>query len=395
MALRSVRTLKRAAGRDRGRTALGTVPKARDAAKPSPPGAVPKPVSGTWLVRGKDGRLTAYGQTANALVRWTENRAGSALWTGPERFPVPSRGTVLSLSAAQSSAGYVHLIAFRSRPAPNGGDKPIDYVHAIQFQTGRPLRDWQQRLTPYKDHSEGVRMGTPAVLVDTQHSVHWYVQNAAGRVAYRQQGPKGRFNRWERSDLLDTLVTGQVHATQRDDGVIEVLGPAADRIMYWQRENQNAPLVRMEDQEPAAEAAPGTLSSEQTGPGRVTFFWRDRTTSHVRAWRPGTDVRDLGGPGTGPVSVLRTPVDGVDCTILGGRGQDGRPVLAACPTEDEEAGLTWVSSGDPCRGTPALALDGTGRVVLAAIAEDGRLCLARQKAEAGLALEAWTAVTSG
>ncbi|NDZ86361.1 hypothetical protein G3I23_12455, partial [Streptomyces sp. SID10115] len=74
------------------------------------------------------------------------------------------------------------------------------------------------------------------------------------------------------------------------------------------------------------------------------------------------------------------------------RASTGRPALAAFPTEDEGAGLWWAETGEPCLGAPALALDARGRVVMAAIGLDGTLRIARQKAEAGLALEAWARV---
>lgn len=359
---------------------------------PARPGDIPRPVGGSWLVRGKDGRLTAYAQTDDSAVRWTETSAGTPHWTGPDRLPVPSVGTVLSMALTRTGEGYVHLVAIRRRPAPDGGKPPIDLLHAIQYQTGRPLRDWQSIGSPYRDHTKAARMGPPSLLADTENSLHVYVQNAEGRISYRQQNPKGRFEGWERASVEGTPVTGQVHTALRDDGVIEILGPAAGRVLHWRREKNNAGFTRVEDQEPAVHVSPGTLSSHATGPGRITYFWRDGATTRVHAWRPGADPVDLGGPGTGALSVVRTPVDGVDCTILAGQGQDGRPVLAAYPTEDEEAGVTWVSSGEPCRGVPALALDGAGRVALGAIGEDGRLRVTRQKREEGLALEAWTGV---
>ncbi|MCA1221320.1 hypothetical protein [Streptomyces sp. 8L] len=392
MALRSARTSKKAGGRGPAPAAPEPAPRVRGRGAPARPGDIPKPVAGAWLVRGKDGRLTAYAQTGDGLVRWTETGVGAAHWTGPDRLPLPHKGAVLSMAATQSAEGYVHLVAIRRRPAPEGGKPPIDLMHAIQFQTGRPLRDWASIASPYRDHTKAARMGIPAVVTDSESSLHVYVQNAEGRISYRQQNPKGRFGDWERASVEGTPVTGQVHAASRDDGVIDILGPAAGRVLHWRRERHDAPFARIEDQEPAGAVLPGTLSSEHTGPGRITYFWRDGATSRVRAWRPGADPVDLGGPGAGPLSVLRTPVDGVDCTILAGQGQDGRPVLAAYPTEDEDAGANWVPSGEPCRGTPALALDGMGRVALAAIGEDGSLRLTRQKPEEGLALEAWTRV---
>ncbi len=392
MALRSVRTSKRADDRGRAPAAPGPAPRAKGRGTPPRPGDIQRPVGGGWLLRGKDGRLTAYGHTDDSAVRWTEQQVGSARWSGPDPLRVPSQGTVLSMTATQTAEGYVHLMAIRRRPAPGDGKPIVDLLHAIQFQTGRPMRDWQSYASPYKDHTKAARMGALSLLADSVSSLHVYVQNAEGRISYRQQSPKGRFEGWERASVEGTPVKGQVYAVLRDDGAIEVLGPAAGRVLYWRREKQDAPFVRVEDQEPAVAVAPGTLSSERTGPGRITYFWRDGATTRVHAWRPGAAPLDLGGPGSGPLSVLRTPVDGVDCTILAGRGQDGRPVLAAYPTEDEDAGVNWVSSGDPYSGMPALALDGDGRVVLGAIGQDGRLSVARQKQD-GLALEAWTAVT--
>ncbi|MFD8553811.1 hypothetical protein ACFV08_19955 [Streptomyces fradiae] len=88
---------------------------------------------------------------------------------------------------------------------------------------------------------------------------------------------------------------------------------------------------------------------------------------------------------------MRTVVDGHDCTVLAHRDEEtGRAALAAYPTGDEDAGVTWTLTGSPCLGAPALALDGAGRVVMALIGTDGALWTARQKAESGLALGAWT-----
>ncbi|GAA3706046.1 hypothetical protein [Streptomyces tremellae] len=390
MALRSARTSKRADGGSRA--PAGQQPHTRGRGAPAGPGDLPEPVSGAWLLRGKTGRLTAYAHTGDSLLWWTETAVGGPRWTGPGRLGLPSRGTVLSMAATQTTEGYVHLVALRRRPAPEGGTAPIDFVHAVQYQTGRALRDWQSIGSPYRDHAKAARMGAPSALTDAKGSLHVYVRNAEGRVSYRQQSPKGRFENWESARVEGVPVTGQVHTALRDDGVIEVYGPAAGRVLHWRRPTHDAAFARVEDEEPGAALQPGSLSSERTGPGRLTCYWRDGATTRVRAWRPGADPADLGGPGSGPLSVLRTPVDGVDCVILAGQGKDGRPALAAYPTEDEAAGLTWVPSGEPCRGTPALALDGEGRVALAAIGADGSLRVTRQKPEQGLALEAWATV---
>ncbi|WP_234434170.1 hypothetical protein [Streptomyces sp. NRRL F-5126] len=386
MALRSARAGKTSEGPGRGAPAPGSAAKKRGKAVPD--GAIARPTAGRWLLRGKDGRLTAYAQVDDAAVWWTETVAGGPYFTGPERLP--AGGTALSMTTAQSAEGYAYLTALRRRPATDGGEPLIDVVNAIQYQSGRPLRTWQSLVSPYRDHAKAARMGVPAALLDARSGLHVYIRTAEGRLAYRRQTPKGRFNNWERAGVEGTPIKGEAYAVLGDDGVIDVLGPAAGRVLHWRLRGHEGEIERVTELELDAAVAPGTLSSERTSPSHRTYFWRDAGSARVRAWRPGSDPADLGGPGSGPVSVLRTPVDGVDCTILAGRGQDGRPALAAYPTEDEEAGLTWVPSGEPCRGAPALALDGAGRVTLAAIGEDGSLRIARQKAESGLALEAWT-----
>ncbi|MFE4826378.1 hypothetical protein [Streptomyces sp. NPDC056672] len=357
---------------------------------PTPPADNSLPATTGWLLRGKDGRLTAYAPAADGVLRWTETRAGGPDWSGPEPLAFP--GLLPYLSIARSTEGFVHLLAVRKRPAADGPDE-IDLLHAIQFQTGRPLRDWQSLGNPHgKDRVKGGRIGMPSIVLDAAGSVHLFVRNANGNISAKNQSRTGRWQAWGGANAKGTVLTGEPVATMTDHGPIEVLVPARDTIVRWLREKPEAALERAEE-EPVAPVASGTLIAERTGPGRLTHFWRDAEDSTVHAWRPGTEAVRLGGPGTGPLAVLRTPVDGLDCTILAQRGPDGRPSIAAYPTENEAAGLNWTPSGEPCVGAPALALDGDGRVVLAALGEDGTLRLARQKAEPGLALAAWTRVS--
>ena len=76
------------------------------------------------------------------------------------------------------------------------------------------------------------------------------------------------------------------------------------------------------------------------------------------------------------------------------RSASGRVAFAACPTEQESAGLWWTESGPqlPVGTEVALAEDADGRVVAATITPDGVLRIARQKDEPGLALAAWQEV---
>ncbi|MEV7425048.1 MULTISPECIES: hypothetical protein [unclassified Streptomyces] len=347
------------------------------------------PATTGWLLRGKDGRLTAYAPTAGGVLRWTELRAGGPDWTGPELLA--AEGLLPHLAIARGAEGFVHLLAVRKRPRADGTED-TDLVHAIQFQTGRPLRDWFSLGNPHgKDHEKGAAIGLPSIIVDDTDSVQLFVRNANGALSVKRQAATGRWKPWGGANPKGKSLTGETAAALTDHGLVDLLVPAGDALVRWFRGKSDSALVRSDD-EPVARAESGTLVAERTGPGRLTHFWRDAEDGAVRAWRPGTEPVPLGGRGIGPLAVLRTPVDGHDCVILAQCGTDGRPSIAAYPTEDEAAGLNWTRIGDRCTGAPALALDGTGRVVLAAMGEDGALRVARQKAEPGLALEAWTRI---
>ncbi|MER8067520.1 hypothetical protein ABTZ59_04310 [Streptomyces sp. NPDC094034] len=354
---------------------------------PAPLGDDALPATTGWLLRGKDGRLTAYAPTTDAVLRWTETRPGGPDWSGPERLA--ARGLLPYLSVARSAEGFVHLVGVRKRPRAEG-PADTDLVHAVQYQTGRPLRDWQSLGNPHgKDREKAVDIGLPSAVLDATGSVHLFLRNTNGGLSAKHQSPTGRWQPWGGANAEDTALTGETAAAVTDHGLIDVLVPAGDTVVRWLRPKPDAKLERAED-EPDGRVEQGTITAWPTGGGRLTHFWRDAGDGTVHAWRPGMRPARLGGPGTGPLALLRTPVDGHDCTILAQRGADGRPHIAAYPTENEAAGLHWTPTGERCSGAPALALDGRGRVILAVIGEDGALRTARQKAEPGLALEAWT-----
>ncbi|GGU41355.1 hypothetical protein GCM10010274_31420 [Streptomyces lavendofoliae] len=370
----------------------------RSADAPSRPGAdrggsplpdASLPAATDWLVRGKDGRLTAYAPVEGAVLRWTEKHPGGPGWTGPETIPAP--GVDRHLSIAQGADGYVHLVALR-RTRLADGTPATDVVFALQYQSGLAVRDWAVVGNPYPDDPElAGRIGPPAAVIDSEGSLHVFVRNVGGGICGRSSVPSGKWNKW--ADLKGSGITGPIRASITEDGLMELVAPAEDHLLRWTQESKGVKFQRAEDV-PARPVA-DSLSSERTGPGRLTHFWQDAGDGTVRAWRPSDKAPSvLGtGAGTGPVALLRTSVDGHDCTIMARRdAATGRPALAAYPTEDEALGATWTLTGDPCVGAPALALDGRGRVVMAAFGTDGTLRVARQKPEPGLALEAWRRV---
>ncbi|MER5887022.1 hypothetical protein ABT160_24625 [Streptomyces sp. NPDC001941] len=356
---------------------------------PAVPLRTPPPATANWLVRGPEGRLTAYAVTDRGLRRWTEDRVGGPDWTS-ETLAAP--GLAPYLSIVQSPEGYVYLTGLKRTPGADGLPD-VSVVYAVQYQTARPLRDWHPLGSPYalpQHRHFADQIGMPVTVLDAGGSLHVFLRNAGGGMSARGQGTNGRWQpKW--ADLKGKGITGTVAATVHGQGLVDLLGPGEDTVVRWRQDALGLDFP-VADALPAA-IADGTFTSVETAPGSRTHFWRDAKSGAVTAHRDGGVAQGLGGEGgTGPLAVLRTPVDGQDCTLLAQRDASGRPALAAYPTEHEEAGTEWTATGEPCTGAPALCLDGEGRVVLAALGTDGELRVARQKPEPGLALEAWTRV---
>lgn len=229
--------------------------------------------------------------------------------------------------------------------------------------------------------------------MDSSGAVHVFVRNAGRGVSTRRQDAKGKWGGW--SDLKGTEVGDGLSAVATSDGRVELLAPAgAGAALRWYQPEPGTALTRGEDI--PARVQDGSARAVESSRDTVTHYWRDADGGGVLAWRPDVPATaSLGGrTGAGPLAVLRAPVDGHDCVVLAHRDTgSGRLAVAAHPAEDEAAGVWWTPSGETGAHTPALALDGLGRVVLAAVALDGGLLVARQKTdERGLALRAWSRV---
>ncbi len=362
--------------------------KARPAQRPRPPygdrsgaGAVPATgvASGRWLTAGKDGRLTAYALADGGLVRWTEARAGGPEWSGPDFFAIPD---LTHLTVVQGANSYVHFLGRRQKPRADGGTA-VDVVHAIQYQTGRPVTEWRSLGNPHQDPVKAAQLGAPTGAVSASGTVHVFVRNAGRGMMLRREGAHGGWGAWQ--DLNGSQVVDGIAAVGTSTGRVEVLAPAMTAALHWYqseaggelRQGQKVPLAPVE----------GSVAGLETGPGRVTYYWTDAAGSGLVAYRPGSWWGGLGGtPADSPVAVLRAWIDGYDCTVLAHVGIDGQVMLAACVSENEGSGLWWSPTGEESAGAPGLAVDAQGRVVLAVIGKDGALRVARQRPEPGLAL---------
>ncbi|MDX2847513.1 hypothetical protein [Actinacidiphila glaucinigra] len=341
--------------------------------------------AGTWLVRGADGRLTAYAPCQGGLLRWTETAAGGDAWTGPDVLPADG---LTHLAVTQGADAFVHFLGRRERPCADGG-VAVDVVYALQYQTGRPPTEWVSVGNPHKQPGRAARLGAPAAAVDASGAVHVFVRNAGGGVMLRREGKGGAWEPWR--DLRGTDVQEGLAPAAASSGRVEVLAAGAESALRWVRATPGGAMERASDILPAPVA--GSVTALETAPDRLTWFWTDAGGSGIVAHRPGGWIYPLGGdPGDGAHAALRGTLDGYDCTVLAHRGRNGNAMIGAYLTESEGDGVAWTDTGVPCLGGPALAHDAFGRVVLAVIGRDGRPRLARQERDSGLTLSEWVRI---
>ncbi|WP_018564430.1 hypothetical protein [Streptomyces sp. PsTaAH-124] len=342
-------------------------------------------VGGRWLVLGKDGRLTAYARTGDGLLRWTELRPGGPQWSAPEFFPVDG---LTHLTVVQGADAYVHFLGRREVRRADG-PPAVDIVHAIQYQTGRPVTEWRSLGNAHQDRERAARFGAPAGAVSGSGRVHVFARNAGGGVMLRREDASGKWEGWQ--DLKGSQVKDGMAAVVHDSGRVELLAVGEGVVMRWQQESPDGAFRR--EPNVSLRVAPGTVAALPTGPERATYYWAEPDRGGLVAHRPGRSAIPLGGAPDGePVGALRADPAGYDCTVLAHRDQDWQVLFAVCGTENEQAGVRWSPTGERALGAPALALDGRGRVVLALIGPDGRLRVARQTEAPDLSLGPWTRV---
>ncbi|MEU3351107.1 hypothetical protein [Streptomyces sp. NPDC037389] len=328
-----------------------------------------------WLLRGNDGRLTAYAPVPGGLLRWTEARPGGPEWTGPERLDVP--GLEPHLSITRSAEGYVYLAGLRRR-AHEDGRAETDVVYATQFQSGRALTQWRSIGTPHGgDWEKAGRIGFPVAAVDGV-GLHLYFRNAGRGISGRRQDARGVWGPW--LDLAGNKVVESGSAAVSAAGHVELVVPAPDHVLRWRQEEPGGPLKRMPDT--AVKSLPGSFSSASAGADAdVAHYWRTEGDSVLHTQRAGVSraLPSLGGDGSEPVAALGD--------VLVQRSDAGRVLVAV--GEDG----SWTDTAQECVGAPAVALDAAGRVVVAVIGADGALRVARQRGDAaGLDLGPWARV---
>ncbi|GAA3785273.1 hypothetical protein GCM10022403_020060 [Streptomyces coacervatus] len=335
-------------------------------------------MNGDWLLRGRDGRLSVYLPTDDAVLTRAECSSGGP-WTAARRVggeqqlhPSPAVG--------HGNDSYAHLVSWRPTVSGEAG-----LVHSTHFRPRLAALDWAPVGHPNK---KGSRTGPPAVAVDAEGRAHVFVRNNGGGVSMVAQKAKGGWDPWR--DLKGREIQGELAAVTGESGLVELYAAVPGGILHWLQEEAGGQPALEEAME--APVRPDTLYALATSPDATTLFYTD-DSGDLCAWRPGAKpVTLLPSAGPGPVSAVRCELDGHDCTLLAQRSASGRVAFAAYPTEQESAGAWWTESGPalPADAAVSLAVDEDGRVVAATLSPStGQLLLTRRKDEPGLALEAW------
>ncbi|GGZ11336.1 hypothetical protein [Streptomyces nitrosporeus] len=325
--------------------------------------------------------MSAFASVSGGIVRWTEQGTDKAEWFHPDFFPVPDLTDVVF---AQGADGYVHVVGRRSSTREEGA--AVSFVHAAQYQTGRPIGSWRSLGNLYKNEDMSRQVGTPTAAVDKDGGLHVFVRNFGKGVHGRRQSSEGSWTKW--ADMKGSGVLDGLLAFATRDGLVSLVAPAEKRLSLWAQSKAGGPVEHAGDLPVLAQQ--GSCCAIETAPGRVTYLWHAADGTGVQAYREGAGLMSLGGgPASDALAATRAVIDGYDCTVLAYRSLTGGTALAAYPTENEAAGLWWTETGEDCLGSPALATDAQGRIVIAAISRSGELLVTRQKDNRGLSLGKW------
>ncbi|MER5431381.1 hypothetical protein [Streptomyces sp. NPDC002588] len=338
-------------------------------------------MNGDWFIRGRDGRLSVYLSSGDAVLCRAESGPGGA-W-GPARRTGGDQKLHPVAAIGHGADAYAHLAAWRPTRSHEAG-----LVHSTHFRPRLAALDWTPIGHP---DNKGDRTGTPAVAVDAEGRAHVFVRNRGTGLSMVAQKEKGGWEPW--CDLKGNGLHDGLAAVTGESGRVEVYASVPGALLHWVQEEPGAQPVLEEALE--ARVRSGTLRALATSPQRTTLFFTDES-GDLCAWRPGDKpVSLLAAAGPGPVAAVRCELDGHDCTLLAQRSASGRVAFAAYPTEQEAAGAWWTDSGPqlPTDAEVSLAVDEAGRVVAAALSPStGDLLITCRKDEPGLALEAWRPV---
>jgi LmbE family N-acetylglucosaminyl deacetylase len=335
-----------------------------------------------WLQPMSDGRLAAFAVQDRQVVAWTENSVGGT-WTGPTRLG--GRPVAPHVEVARYADGRLRLFALGV--AAGSGHHVLT---AVQATPNGPFGAWLDIGCPdafdWPDYQQWT--GLPAAAIDAAGHAEVFARNAAGSVGWCAETASG-WTTWTAlsvapgEDLQDGLA-----AIRASDGYIDVFGAYRSGTgAHWRQQASGA--YTLDSAFPVYNlASPPTVTKNSDG--RLEIFYReagsagpapgDVYTAFVNGsgvW--STNLVDLGGPGgIGPVAAMLRTTSG---QIMLFARNDYNGVNASWQgTPNASFNGIWQDIGGVTPSFPAAAVDGTGRVVAAAIGTDGMLWIQREVA---------------
>lgn len=290
------------------------------------------PRGSSWVGRAADGRLHAFAVIGRHVVGWRQ--AGDRWEPSGDLEPPGALATGLAVAAGP---GGVTVCGRR-----------LDTAEI----TCRDDDGWTVVGSP--DHGDP-RVGTPALAARGDGRLVVFVRDASGGISRAEQGAGGEWGDWTRlggSDVQDGL-----SAVTAGDGEVEVFAHTTTAVVRWDGSGWDRTLPR------TAPAGPPVALTAADGSSTVVHLVADTgeiaVTSRRDAWAPPERRAGPGGSG-GLAAVFAHGV----LTVV---GRDASGGVTGNATGD------WVGLGGPVLDHPAVAVDGTGRVWVAAIGPDGRL----------------------
>ncbi|RZU54451.1 GlcNAc-PI de-N-acetylase [Krasilnikovia cinnamomea] len=350
-------------------------------------------VGASWLTRGADGRLAAFGVVGTRAAVWTEGAGGN--WSRPQ--VLDGAGLVPYTAAAQSPDGRWHIFGVRMTLAATDRAQRRDLVTAAQVEPGGTFGPWTSlgnpADTPGADPIRRRGIGMPVVAVNQDGRVQVFVRNFFGGVCTRALSATGGWGAW--TDLRGSDTQDGLAAVTTKGGRIQLFASTHEGIRTWLQRKAGGAGFKQDRLDVPAPAGPPTVV--RLPDGRLVLLVRQAHTSNVLAYLQqgakrewNTEPIDLGGHGGyGPLSAVAY---GDDMLAISQRNDEGRTSLTLRYTADLADGQ-WKRTGPQLVHAPSVGVDASGALVLGAFTADGGLWTARQDGTgATMALQAWRSV---
>ncbi|MFC4911160.1 PIG-L family deacetylase [Actinomadura gamaensis] len=314
-----------------------------------------------WAVLDGAKRLNAFGVLDGRVAQWQQARPGGP-WTGPRFGPgAPGGGLAPYVTAVRDARGMIHLFALRL------SDDAI--VTAAQTASGG-WTAWWSLGNP--DPDAGITVGSPAVAVSANGDMTVAVRNLDGGVSVKERRGGAWAEDW--TPLAAKGVRDGVAAVADASGRVEVFAPTDTGVARWRRQQPGEPFVRVPGGVGGPPAGPITAAVDATGAARI-FYPAAGAASTVTQ----SDDGQRPDPLYGPMTFEGTAAAGSgQRTVLAARTTDG--ALALGVQNAPYGPYAWSTHRADVMGSPALAYDADGRLVVLAFGGDAHLYTMRATA---------------